>query len=198
MGSPAVTEIVAAGIRRSPRAVLLRVSRDVLNDLGPVPVSVAAPLLGVSEPTVRSWTRRGLLIYADGHDSGLDVGRLYEVIALVRELRSTGQTHDLLNKVWDRLADNAVLERPDLRDSLAQMRRGDGIPTDVDELERDLGIADQWRVGEAHQAPMLRRGRRFSSLGPCKGRCRGAVGGTLRPGRRGVGPSPRPGSWTAA
>jgi hypothetical protein len=124
------------------RAELLRVSRDVLDDLDPVPVSVAAPLLGVSEPTVRSWTRRGLLIYADGQNSGLDVRRLYEVIALVRELRAAGQTHDLLNRVWRRLADNAVLERPDLRDSLAQMRRGDGIPTDIDELERDLGIAD--------------------------------------------------------
>jgi hypothetical protein len=124
------------------RAELLRVSRDVLSDLGPVPVSVAAPLLGVSEPTVRSWTRRGLLVYADGHDSALDVGRLYKVIALVRELRAAGQTRDLLNKVWQRLADDAVLERSDLRDSLAQMRRGDGIPTDIDELERDLGLAD--------------------------------------------------------
>jgi DNA-binding transcriptional MerR regulator len=124
------------------RAELLRVSKDVLSDLAPVPVSVAAPLLGVSEPTVRSWTRRGLLVYADGQDGGLDVGRLYEVIAFVRELRDAGETHDLLNKVWRRLADNAVLERPDLRDSLAQMRRGDGIPTDIDELERDLGTAD--------------------------------------------------------
>ncbi|MEV4343655.1 hypothetical protein AB0J83_04160 [Actinoplanes sp. NPDC049596] len=124
------------------RAELLRVSRDVLSDLDPVPVSVAAPLLGVSEPTVRSWTRRGLLIYADGQDSGLDVRRLYEVLALVRELRAAGQTHDLLNKVWHRLADEAVLERADLRESLAQMRRGDGIPTDIDELERELGTAD--------------------------------------------------------
>jgi hypothetical protein len=82
------------------------------------------------------------LVYADAQDNGLDVRRLYEVIALVRELRAAGQTHDLLNKVWQRLADNAVLERPDLRESLAQMRRGDGIPTDIDELERDLGIAD--------------------------------------------------------
>jgi hypothetical protein len=105
-------------------------------------VSVAAPLLGVSEPTVRSWARRGLLIYADGQDSGLDVRRLYEVIALVRELRAAGQSRDLLNKVWLRLADNAVLERQDLRESLAQMSRGDGIPTDIDELERDLGVTD--------------------------------------------------------
>ncbi|MCO8276847.1 hypothetical protein M1L60_40335 [Actinoplanes sp. TRM 88003] len=124
------------------RIELLRVSRDVLDDLDPVPVSVAASLLGVSEPTVRSWTRRGLLIYADGQDSGLDVRRLYEVIALVRELRAAGQVHDLLNKVWQRLADSAVLERSDLRDSLAQMRRGDGIPTDIDDLERELGTAD--------------------------------------------------------
>ncbi|MEU8241443.1 hypothetical protein AB0C07_24620 [Actinoplanes missouriensis] len=124
------------------RDALLRVSRDVLDDLDPVPVSVAAPLLEVSEPTVRSWTRRGLLLYADGHDSRLDVRRLYEVVVLVRDLRAAGTTHDLLNKVWPRLADNAVLERPDLQESLAQMRRGDGLPTDIDQLERELGIAD--------------------------------------------------------
>jgi DNA-binding transcriptional MerR regulator len=124
------------------RTELLQVSRDVLSDLDPVPVSVAAPLLGVSEPTVRSWIRRGLLVYATGSESGLDVPRLYEVVAMVRELRAAGHTRDLLNQVWDRLADRAVLERPDLRDSLAQMRRGDGIPTDIDDLERDLGLAD--------------------------------------------------------
>lgn len=137
-------ERIAGEIRgnESSRAELLRMSRDVLGDLDPVPVSVAAPLLGVSEPTVRNWTRRGLLIYADGQSNGLDVRRLYDVIALVRELRAAGQVHDLLNKVWHRLADSAVLERTDLQDSLAQMRRGDGLPTDIDDLERELGIAD--------------------------------------------------------
>jgi len=42
---------------------------------------------------------------------------------LVRDFRAAGETHDLLNKVWRRLADNAVLDRMDLGDSLAQMRR---------------------------------------------------------------------------
>ncbi len=93
------------------RAELLQVSRDVLTDLDPLPVSVAAPLLGVSEPTIRSWVRRGLLIYADEHGGGLDVPRLYDVISLVRDLRAAGHNHDLLNKVWHRLADSAVLER---------------------------------------------------------------------------------------
>ena len=88
-----------------------------LGDLDPIPVSVAASLLGVSEPTIRSWARRGLLIYADGQNSGL------EVSPLVRDFRAAGETHDLLNKVWRRLADNAVLDRMDLGDSLAQMRR---------------------------------------------------------------------------
>lgn len=124
------------------RTELLQVSREVLGDLDPIPVSVAASLLGVSEPTVRSWARRGLVSYADGRDGGLEVGRLYQVIALVRDLRAAGETHDLLNKVWHRLADQALLDRPDLKDSLAQMRRGDGIPTDIDALERELGTAD--------------------------------------------------------
>ncbi len=139
-----VLERIASRISEDDRdrAELLRVSCDVLRELDPIPISVAASLLGVSEPTVRSWTRRGLLTFADGQDNGLDVRRLHEVMALVRDLRSAGQTHDLLNKVWHRLADSALLERPDLKSSLAQMRKGDGIPTDIDELERDLGIAD--------------------------------------------------------
>ncbi|MEV6299084.1 hypothetical protein AB0M02_06735 [Actinoplanes sp. NPDC051861] len=124
------------------RAEILQVSRDFLDDLDPIPASVAAPLLDVSEPTVRSWVRRGLLIHADPPGGGLDVRRLYDVVVLVRELRAAGHNHDLLNKVWARLADQALLDRDDLRESLAQMRGGDGIPTDIDELERELGLAD--------------------------------------------------------
>nr|BFE75883.1 hypothetical protein GCM10020092_091840 [Actinoplanes digitatis] len=43
---------------------------------------------------------------------------------------------DLLNKVWSRLTDSALLERDDLQESLGQMRRGEGTDTDLDELEK--------------------------------------------------------------
>ena len=123
------------------RAELIKVGRAFVGDLGPIPVSVAAPLLEVSEPTVRTWTKRGLLPQASS-GNGLDVLRLYEVFILVRRLRAAGHNRDLLSKVWLTLSDSAVLERDDLKESLEQMRSGQGIPTDVDQLEAELGIAD--------------------------------------------------------
>ncbi|GAA0473827.1 hypothetical protein Ade02nite_74200 [Paractinoplanes deccanensis] len=135
-------ERIAGGFDENDRnrLELLQISREFLGDLGPVPVSVAASLLGVSEPTVRAWARRGLLVYSDGPGSGLDAGRLHEVITLARDLRAAGHHRDLLNKVWHRLMDDAVLRNDDLRVSLEQMRRGEGIPTDADELARELGL----------------------------------------------------------
>ncbi|GID93278.1 hypothetical protein Adi01nite_26900 [Amorphoplanes digitatis] len=124
------------------RAELLQVGREFLGDLGPVPVSVAAALLQVSEPTVRAWSRRGILSTAADRGSGLDAQRLHEVVVLVRDLRAAGHDRDLLNKVWSRLTDSALLERDDLQESLGQMRRGEGTDTDLDELEKELGIAD--------------------------------------------------------
>ncbi|MFI5931815.1 hypothetical protein [Actinoplanes sp. NPDC051494] len=124
------------------RAELLQEGRAFLGDIGPVSVSTAAALLTISEPTVRAWTRRGLLTTATGHANGLDALRLHEVSTLVRDLRAAGHDRDLLNKVWHRLSDQALLDRDDLQESLGQMRSGQGIPTDVDELERELGIAD--------------------------------------------------------
>ena len=56
----------------------------------------------------------------------LDVRSVHAVSHLVTELRAAGQDRDLLDQVWRRLADAALLERKDLRESLGQMRRGEG------------------------------------------------------------------------
>jgi hypothetical protein len=45
---------------------------------------------------------------------------------LVSGLRAAGQDRDLLDQVWRRLEDATLLDRDDLRDSLGQMRRGEG------------------------------------------------------------------------
>lgn len=124
------------------RAELLQVSRAFLDDLGPIEVSVAAASLEVSEPTIRAWVRKGLLTRVGGPGSGLDAQRLFDVVALVRDLRSEGHNRDLLNKVWQRLTDSVVLERGDLQESMEQMRQGSGIPTSADTWARELGIDD--------------------------------------------------------
>lgn len=119
------------------RAKLLRVAEQAISECVPVRVSIAADLLELSEPTVRAWTREGLLRRASRPKSPrllLDPRRLHEVMHLVADLRKAGRTSGLLEAVWHRLADNALLEREDLAESVAQMRRGEGREVDPDEL----------------------------------------------------------------
>jgi hypothetical protein len=54
------------------------------------------------------------------------VRSVHAVSHLVSELRAAGQDGDLLDQVWRRLEDAALLDRADLRESLDQMRRGEG------------------------------------------------------------------------
>jgi hypothetical protein len=51
---------------------------------------------------------------------------VHAISHIIRELRSLGKDRDLLDEVWRRLADAALLERDDLQESIEQMRRGQG------------------------------------------------------------------------
>lgn len=87
--------------------------------------SIAAALLGLSEPTVRAWTKRGILrIRSRKPRLLLDPASVLEVRQLVGELRLAGRNRDLLDEVYHRLADEQQLADPDLAESLAQMHRG--------------------------------------------------------------------------
>jgi hypothetical protein len=57
----------------------------------------------------------------------LDPASVLEVRQLVGELRLAGRTRDLLDEVYNHLADEQQLADPDLAESLAQMRRGEYI-----------------------------------------------------------------------
>ncbi len=90
--------------------------------------SIAAALLGLAEPTVRAWARRGILrIRSRKPRLLLDPASVLEVRELVGELRLAGRTRNLLDEVYNRLADEQQLADPDLAESLAQMRRGEYI-----------------------------------------------------------------------
>jgi len=109
------------------RAKLLAVSDDALAEEGTVRVAIAAKLLGLSDKTVRTWAAAGVLVIARRSPRlVLDVRSVHAVSHLVSELRAAGQDRDLLNQVWRRLTDAALLDRDDLRESLDQMRRGEG------------------------------------------------------------------------
>jgi hypothetical protein len=118
------------------RAKLLAVSDGVLAEERTIRPVIAASLLGLSEKTIRAWAAAGVLAVARRSPRLLlDVRSVHAVSHLVSELRAAGQDRDLLDQVWRRLADAALLERDDLQESLGQMRRSEGrvlrpLPTD--------------------------------------------------------------------
>lgn len=118
------------------RSRLLRVADSVLSTCDPIRVSVAAELLGLSQPTVRAWVEQGILSAArtDSPRLLLDPHRLHEVMHLITDLREAGTVRGLHEAVWHRLMDQALLGRSDMIDSLAQMGRGEGRVIDPEEL----------------------------------------------------------------
>ena len=109
------------------RARLLAVSDAALTEEGIVRPVIAARLLGLSEKTVRAWAKEGVLAVAQRAPRLLlDVRSVHEVSHILRDLRALGKDRDLLDEVWRRLSDAALLERPGLRESIEQMRRGEG------------------------------------------------------------------------
>jgi len=118
------------------RARLLRVADHAIADCGPIRSRIAAELLQLSEPTIRSWVREGLLARAESTSRvlTLDAGRVHEVMHLVDDLRRAGRTKGLLDAVWHRLNDASLLERDDLTESIEQMRLGEGAEVDVEAL----------------------------------------------------------------
>ena len=109
------------------RAKLLAVSNAALAEEGTVRPVIAARLLGLSEKTVRAWANQGVLAVAQRAPRLLlDVRSVHEVSHILRDLRAVGRDRDLLDEVWRRLSDAALLEHPGLRESIEQMRRGEG------------------------------------------------------------------------
>ena len=109
------------------RARLLAVSDSALAEEGTIRPVLAARLLGLSEKTVRAWAAAGVLAVAQRSPRLLlDVRSVHAVSHLISELRAAGQDRDLLDQVWRRLEDAALLDREDLGESLDQMRRGEG------------------------------------------------------------------------
>jgi DNA-binding transcriptional MerR regulator len=109
------------------RERLLRVARAELAATAPVRPRTAAALLGLNEKTVRAWVAEGVLTAATTSPRLLlDPATLHEVWHVVRDLREAGTTHGLLDEVYRRLSDAALLARDDLKASLAQMARDEG------------------------------------------------------------------------
>lgn len=90
--------------------------------------SMAASLLGLSEPTVRAWTKRGIFAVRSRKPRLLlDPASVLDVRQLIADLRQAGLSRGLLDAVYNRLTDEQLLADPDLQESLEQMHRGEYI-----------------------------------------------------------------------
>lgn len=120
-----VARTLADGDER--RAKLLAVSDATLADEGTIRPVIAARLLGLSEKTARAWAANGVLAVAQRKPRLLlDVRSVHVISHILADLRARGHDRDLMEEVWRQLSDAAMLERDDLKESIAQMRRSEG------------------------------------------------------------------------
>jgi hypothetical protein len=131
------------GERPQEAARLVHVSHGALSSARPVRVPIAARILLVSDKTVRAWVEEGVLTSrAVRPRLVLDAERLHTVLRFLGDLRAAGQERDFRDDLWNRLRDEALLDRPDLAESLSQMNTGDVCPALTFDEERVALLAD--------------------------------------------------------
>lgn len=125
------------GERPREAARLVHASRGVLSSAEPVRVPIAARILLVSDKTVRTWASDGLLTpRAVRPRLLLDAERLHAVLGFLVDLRAAGQDRDFRDILWNKLRDEALLDRTDLAESLSQMNAGNVRPALTFDEER--------------------------------------------------------------
>ena len=90
-----------------------------------VSVATASQRLGVSEPTIRSWVKRGALMAVRGsRPVQIEPESLHRVDRALAELRERGQDRDWLQALVDYLHDREARDSGALQEGLAQLKRG--------------------------------------------------------------------------
>ena len=116
---------------------LVHASHGALSSAEPVRVPIAARILLVSDKTVRAWADEGLLTPRAVRPRLLiDAERLHTVLRFLGDLRTAGQDRDFREMLWNRLHDEALLDRADLTESLSQMNAGNVRPALTFDEER--------------------------------------------------------------
>jgi hypothetical protein len=125
------------GERPREAARLVHASHGALLSAEPVRVPIAARILLVSDKTVRAWAEDGLLTpRAVRPRLLLDTERLHTVLRFLYDLRAAGQDRDFRDDLWNRLQDEALLDRADLEQSVAEMNAGNLRPALTSDEER--------------------------------------------------------------
>jgi hypothetical protein len=108
--------------------VVKRLEGTIPDSLG-LPVASAADYLGVSEPTVRSWVKRGVLrAVPSAKPVVIELPSLRSAHRAIEELRERGQDRDWLRALVDYLDDLAVRESPEVQRGLAELEAGELEP----------------------------------------------------------------------
>ena len=123
--------------RPQEAARVVHVSHGALSSAEPVRVPIAARILVVSDKTVRAWAEDGLLKpRAVRPRLLLDAERLHTVLHFLDDLRTAGQNRAFRDNLWNRLQDEALLDRADLAESLSEMNAGNVRPALTSDEER--------------------------------------------------------------
>src|SRR5438874_149496 len=86
---------IERGDLESAREAVARAFESKMNRAPSVPVSLAAKLLGVSEPTIRKWIARGVLQQSPSKPVGVTLRSYHEVHQIIQELREAGKDPDV-------------------------------------------------------------------------------------------------------
>jgi DNA-binding transcriptional MerR regulator len=125
------------GERPQEAARLVHASHGALSSAEPIRVPIVAKILLVSDKTVRAWAEDGLLTpRAVRPRLLLDAERLHVVLRFLGDLRAAGQDRDFRDNLWNRLQDEALLDREDLAESLSEMNAGNVRPARTSDEER--------------------------------------------------------------
>lgn len=119
-------QAVHKGDTEEAAKALAEARRRRLRNAPAIPVSVAAKLLKVSEPTIRDWLDRGVLEDAGTKPRGVRVESIVRTHRLLVEMRARGRDRNVREALLARLDDELTLRDARLQSSIASMRRGRG------------------------------------------------------------------------
>lgn len=103
---------------------LLSLAWDQLAEAPPIRVSLAQPLLRLSDNTIAEWAERGILEQRASHPRRLSLSSVVQTKLALEELRDAGVDRDLGGHVLARLEGEELSRSPRFRESLEQARRG--------------------------------------------------------------------------
>lgn len=120
----AASDALAKGQASAAATRLARFRAQALEHALGVPVSLAARLLKVSEPTVRDWADRGLLTDLNAKPRAVSIESVLHVEELLQGVRRHGSSADVRRALLARIDDALTLREPRIKRSLAEMRKG--------------------------------------------------------------------------